>query len=66
MDNKEIVEKVKVGDIIEATYGVFKVVKIEKLYDPFTLKEHKGILVDFNGYERMVRNEDITRIVESK
>lgn len=59
---KDIIEKIKVSDIIETTQGEFTVTDVYDVYEPFTLERVRCILVDFNGEDRKISNEDIIGI----
>lgn len=55
--------KVKVGDIVKTNQGEFTVTNVMKLLNPFTLMEEIGIMIDWNGVERKIVNEDIIEVV---
>lgn len=57
-------EQIKVDDIIETTFGNFKVIDILDVVDPYTMQEKRLIMVDYNGSKRVVRNEDIIAIID--
>lgn len=56
--------KVKVGDIVKTNQGEFTVTNVIKLLNPFTLMEEIGIMIDWNGVERKIVNEDIIEVFE--
>lgn len=56
--------KVKAGDIVKTNQGEFTVTNVMKLLNPFTLMEEIGILIDCNGVERKIVNEDIIKVFE--
>ena len=55
--------KVKAGDIVKTNQGEFTVTNVIKLLNPFTLMEEIGIMIDWNGVERKIVNEDIIEVV---
>jgi hypothetical protein len=55
--------KVKAGDIVKTNQGEFTVTNVMKLLNPFTLMEEIGIMIDWNGVERKIVNEDIIEVV---
>ena len=56
--------KVKAGDIVKTNQGEFTVTNVIKLLNPFTLMEEIGIMIDWNGVERKIVNEDIIEVFE--
>ena len=56
--------KVKAGDIVKTNQGEFTVTNVMKLLNPFTLMEEIGIMIDCNGVERKIVNEDIIEVIE--
>lgn len=55
--------KVKAGDIVKTNQGEFTVTNVMKLLNPFTLMEEIGIMIDWNGVEKKIVNEDIIEVV---
>lgn len=62
---KDIIEKIKVSDIIETKQGEFTVTDAYDVYEPSTLERVRCILVDFNGKDRKISNEDILGIKDN-
>ena len=55
---------IKVGDRVLTKYGIFTIINVIRgIVNPFTLKEESAILVNFNGTERKIDNDDIIEIV---
>ena len=55
---------IKVGDRVLTKYGIFTIINgIRGIVNPFTLKEEIAILINFNGTERKIDNDDIIEIV---
>lgn len=55
---------IKVGDRVLTKYGIFTIINVIRgIVNPFTLKEEIAILVNFNGAERKIDNDDIIEIV---
>ena len=55
---------IKVGDRVLTKYGIFTIINVIRgIVNPFTLKEEIGILINFNGTERKIDNDDIIEIV---
>ena len=51
---------IKVGDRVLTKYGIFTIINVIRgIVNPFTLKEEIAILVNFNGAERKIDNDDI-------
>lgn len=55
--------KVKAGDIVKTNQGEFTVTNVMRLLNPFTLMEEIGVMIDWNGVERKIVNEDIIEVV---
>ena len=55
---------IKVGDRVLTKYGIFTIINVIRgIVNPFTFKEEIAILVNFNGAERKIDNDDIIEIV---
>ena len=55
---------IKVGDRVLTKYGIFTIINVIRgVVNPFTLKEEIAILINFNGTERKIDNDDIIEIV---
>ena len=55
---------IKVGDRVLTKYGIFTIINVIRgIVNPFTLKEEIAILINFNGTERKIDNDDIIEIV---
>ena len=55
---------IKVGDRVLTKYGNFTIINVIRgIVNPFTLKEEIAILINFNGTERKIDNDDIIEIV---
>ena len=54
---------IKVGNQVVTKDGTYKVVNTLNLINPSTMKEELVILIDFNGKERKITNEDIIEII---
>lgn len=59
----DILNKVKAGDVVKTNQGEFTVTNVMMLLNPFTLMEEIGIMIDCNGMERKIVNEDIIEVV---
>ena len=54
---------IKIGNQVVTKDGTYKVVNTLNLINPSTIKEELVILIDFNGKERKITNEDIIEII---
>ena len=54
---------IKIGNQVVTKDGTYKVVNTLNLINPSTMKEELVILIDFNGKERKITNEDIIEII---
>ena len=54
---------IKIGNQVVTKDGTYKVVNTLNLINPSTMKEGLVILIDFNGKERKLINEDIIEII---
>ena len=54
---------IKIGNQVVTKDGTYKVVNTLNLINPSTMKEELVILIDFNGKERKLINEDIIEII---
>ena len=54
---------IKIGNQVVTKDGTYKVVNTLNLINPSTIKEELVILIDFNGKERKIINEDIIEII---
>ena len=54
---------IKIGNQVVTKDGTYQVVNILNLINPSTMKEELVILIDFNGKERKLINEDIIEII---
>ena len=54
---------IKIGNQVVTKDGTYKVVNTLNLINPSTMKEELVILIDFNGKERKIINEDIIEII---
>lgn len=54
---------IKIGNQVVTKDGTYKVVNTLNLINPSTMKEELVILIDFNGQERKITNEDIIEII---
>ena len=54
---------IKIGNQVVTKDGTYKVVNTLNLINPSTMKEELIILIDFNGKERKLINEDIIEII---
>ena len=54
---------IKIGNQVVTKDGTYKVVNTLNLINPSTMKEELAILIDFNGKERKITNEDIIEII---
>ena len=54
---------IKIGNQVVTKDGTYKVVNTLNLINPSTMKEELAILIDFNGKERKLINEDIIEII---
>lgn len=54
---------IKIGNQVVTKDGTYKVVNTLNLINPSTMKEELVILIDFNGKERKIANEDIIEII---
>ena len=54
---------IKIGNQVVTKDGTYKVVNTLNLINPSTMKEGLVILIDFNGKERKIINEDIIEII---
>ena len=54
---------IKIGNQVVTKDGTYKVVNTLNLINPSTMKEGLVILIDFNGKERKITNEDIIEVI---
>lgn len=54
---------IKIGNQVVTKDGTYKVVNTLNLINPSTMKEELVILIDFDGKERKIINEDIIEII---
>ena len=54
---------IKIGNQVVTKDGTYKVVNTLNLISPSTMKEELVILIDFDGKERKITNEDIIEII---
>ena len=54
---------IKIGNQVVTKDGTYQVVNTLILINPSTMKEELVILIDFNGKERKLINEDIIEII---
>ena len=54
---------IKIGNQVVTKDGTYKVVNTLNLINPSTMKEELVILIDFDGKERKITNEDIIEII---
>ena len=54
---------IKIGNQVVTKDGTYQVVNTLNLINPSTIKEELVILIDFNGKERKLINEDIIEII---
>ena len=54
---------IKIGNQVVTKDGTYQVVNTLNLINPSTMKEELVILIDFNGKERKLINEDIIEII---
>ena len=54
---------IKIGNQVVTKDGTYQVVNTLNLINPSTMKEELVILIDFNGKERKITNEDIIEII---
>ena len=54
---------IKIGNQVVTKDGTYKVVNTLNLINPSTMKEELVILIDFNGKERKIINEDIIEFI---
>lgn len=54
---------IKIGNQVVTKDGTYQVVNTLNLINPSTMKEELIILIDFNGKERKLINEDIIEII---
>ena len=54
---------IKIGNQVVTKAGTYKVVNTLNLINPSTMKEELVILIDFDGKERKIINEDIIEII---
>ena len=54
---------IKIGNQVVTKDGTYQVVNTLHLINPSTMKEELVILIDFNGKERKLINEDIIEII---
>ena len=54
---------IKIGNQVVTKDGTYQVVNTLNLINPSTMKEELVILIDFNGKERKIANEDIIEII---
>lgn len=57
----EYAKYIKIGHYVETTYGTFKIVDVTKMINGITLKEEVLIVIDYNGLQRLVPHEYITK-----
>ena len=54
---------IKIGNQVVTKDGTYQVANTLNLINPSTMKEELVILIDFNGKERKIANEDIIEII---
>ena len=54
---------IKIGNQVVTKDGTYQVVNTLNLINPSTMKEELVILIDFNGKERKLINEDIIEVI---
>ena len=54
---------IKIGNQVVTKDGTYQVVNTLNLINPSTMKEELVILIDFNGKERKITNEDIIEVI---
>lgn len=54
---------IKIGNQVVTKDGTYQVVNTLNLINPSTMKEELVILIDFNGKERKMINEDIIEVI---
>lgn len=54
---------IKIGNQVVTKDGTYKVVNTLNLINPSTMKEELVILIDFDGKERKMINEDIIEVI---
>ena len=54
---------IKIGNQVVTKDGTYKVANTLNLINPSTMKEELVILIDFDGKERKIINEDIIEII---
>ena len=54
---------IKIGNQVVTKDGKYKVVNTLNLINPSTIKEELVILIDFDGKERKITNEDIIEVI---
>ena len=54
---------IKIGNQVVTKDGTYKVTNTLNLINPSTMKEELVILIDFNGKERKITNEDIIEVI---
>lgn len=54
---------IKIGNQVVTKDGTYQVVNTLNLINPSTMKEELVILIDFDGKERKIINEDIIEII---
>ena len=54
---------IKIGNQVVTKDGTYKVVNTLNLINPSTMKEELAILIDFDGKERKIINEDIIEVI---
>ena len=57
------ISNIKIGNQVVTKDGTYKVVNTLNLINPSTMKEELVILIDFDGKERKIINEDIIEII---
>lgn len=57
------ISNIKIGNQVVTKDGTYQVVNTLNLINPSTMKEELVILIDFNGKERKMINEDIIEII---
>ena len=54
---------IKIGNQVVTKDGTYQVTNTLNLINPSTMKEELVILIDFNGKERKMINEDIIEVI---
>ena len=54
---------IKIGNQVVTKDGTYQVVNNLNLINPSTMKEELVILIDFDGKERKIINEDIIEVI---